>query len=151
MQRTLNMSFLSIFNPIASVVDDLTLSEEERKKLEIELERVKTEGQNHIIDAYSKVSEAEAKITTASLKLREAEIKSDGWLTRNIRPALWFLFSLPILWNYVVLPMLLIFVPSFYKDEIIPLPPEFWTLYQGFAGIYTGGRTLEKITQYIKK
>ena len=145
------MSFLSIFNPIAKVIDDFTLSPEEKLKLELELEKVKTDANNHIIEAYSKISEAEASIQSQSLKLRVAEINSPSWLTRNIRPMLWLIFSLPLLYNYVVIPMIFDHVKDFYNYDAVELPGEFWDLYKIFSGGYIGSRGFEKIVSSIRK
>ena len=146
------MSFLDIFNPIAKVIDDFTLSEEEKLKLEIELKKVEVTSENKILEVYGQVSKAEAQIASQSLKLRQAEINSPSWLTRNIRPILWLIFSLPLVVNYVMYPLIFNFSDSLWQSfDQIKLPPEFWDLYKIFSGGYIGSRGLEKIVGGFRK
>jgi hypothetical protein len=70
-----------------------------------------------------------------------AEPEGQGWMQRNWRPSLMFVFMAILVYQYLVGPILTAFglgVPPVY------LPPEFWTLMTIGVSGYIGLRSVEK-------
>ncbi len=126
------LNFLSgIIKPITDLIDNLSTSDEERGKLEIELTRI----ENLFLQ---KALEYEAKLLDAQGRIVEAEAKGQSWLQRNWRPV-------------TMLTFLILVVCDSFGWLAFRLSAEAWTLLQIGLGGYVVGRTGEKIVEKISK
>ncbi len=126
------LNFLSgIVKPITELIDNLSTSDEERGKLEIELTRI----ENLFLQ---KALEYEAKLLDAQGRIIEAEAKGQSWLQRNWRPV-------------TMLTFLILVVCDSFGWLAFRLSAEAWTLLQIGLGGYVVGRTGEKIVEKIRK
>ena len=144
------MSLLSFFQPITNLLDELITSDEERGKIQIELNKLQSSVDKEFIKLTGKSIDAETKIREADYRLREAELKSDSKLVKNWRPFLMIILSLPMIFNWVIYPMMLQFT-DVYSIAEIELPEQYWSFMQLFYGVYGGGRTIEKVAKHIYK
>jgi len=120
-----------IFNPVAKVIDDLTLSPEEKMKLEIKMAATQNAAMSKMLDYDRRLLDAQTSVIKIEAK--------GNWLQKSWRPitmltmlALVILQSLGLLSN--------------------PLPEWFGTLFQIGLGGYVIGRSAEKIApSYFKK
>lgn len=106
-----------------------------------EQERAKAE----MLTAMNKANQAE---WAAKSEVVVAEVKGESWMQRNWRPLLMMVFIALIINNYILVPYLVAFgVPV----NMLPLPPEMWTLLTVGVGGYIVGRSGEKIYKSINE
>jgi hypothetical protein len=120
-----------IVKPITDLIDNLSTSDEERGKLQIELTRIENEF-------LGKALEYEAKLIDSQGRIVEAEAKGQSWLQRNWRPI-------------TMLTFLILVVCDSFGWLAFRLSNEAWTLLQIGLGGYVVGRTGEKIVDKIRK
>ena len=125
----------ALFEPLARVIDDLTLSREEKERLKLETLSTQIGMATQVLDYESKLIEAQASVIKA-----EAEGKS--WLQRNWRPILMLTITFIVANNYVIAPYL---DAMFGWKLMLELPNELWTLMTVGVGGYIAGRSGEKI------
>ena len=117
-----------IFRPLANVVDEIHVSDEERGQLRNQLAGIQAGVQTKMIDL-------EAKRLDAMSKVQVAEAGSKHTITAIWRPVSSLMF------------VLVITLGAFH---IIEKPDkEFYDLAKLFLGTYAGGRSLEKIGSAI--
>ncbi len=126
------LDFLSgVVRPIADLIDNLSTSDEERGKLQIELTKI----ENKFL---GKALEYESKLLNSQSRVVEAEAKGQSWLQRNWRPI-------------TMLTFLILVVCDSFGILAFRLSNEAWTLLQIGLGGYVVGRTGEKIVEKIRK
>jgi hypothetical protein len=126
------LDFLSgAVKPITDLIDNLSTSDEERGKLQIELTRIENEF-------LGKALEYEAKLLDTQGRVVEAEAKGQSWLQRNWRPI-------------TMLTFLVLVVCDSFGILKFRLNNEAWLLLQIGLGGYVVGRTGEKIVEKIRK
>jgi hypothetical protein len=76
----------SIFKPLTDLIDDLTLSPEEKANIKKEMWLANTQ-------LYSQVLEYEKATLEARAKIVQAEAQSESWLTANWRPLIMVFFA----------------------------------------------------------
>ena len=76
----------NIFKPVADLIDDLTLSPEEKARIEADIKTAQ-------IKAQLKMLEYEQKLTENKTQIILAEAKGESWLQRNWRPLLMVIFA----------------------------------------------------------
>lgn len=127
------MSFITkitgMFDPIASMVDELHTSEEERLAIKQKL----FEGQSALA---SQALVYEARLIEAQAKVVTAEAQGASWLQRNWRPI-------------TMLTFLVLVVADTFGYTAFRLAPEAWTLLQIGLGGYVVGRSAEKIVPKV--
>ena len=125
------LDFLSgVVRPIADLIDNLSTSDEERGKLQIELTKI----ENKFL---GKALEYESKLLNSQSRVVEAEAKGQSWLQRNWRPI-------------TMLTFLILVVCDSFGILAFRLSNEAWVLLQIGLGGYVVGRTGEKIVEKIK-
>ena len=117
--------------PVASLIDNLHTSEEERLKIKQSLFEMQS-----LMAA--KVMEYEAKILEAKAKIITAEATGQSWLQRNWRPI-------------TMLTFLGLVVADSFGLLTFRLAAEAWTLLQIGLGGYVVGRSAEKIVPQVAK
>lgn len=118
----------NIFNPVAKIVDEIHVSDEERMTLRNELARIQK-------DAMTKFGELEQARLNALAKVQVAEANSKHWLQGNWRP----ITSITL--------VTLIVLGSF---GIVTLNQEIYKLAEIFLGAYTASRGIEKVSAALK-
>ncbi len=114
-----------IFKPVADLVDDLTLSKEEKEQF-----RLAQLQQQYAIT--QKMMEYESTVLKAQQDVLVTEAKSDSWLTKNWRPI-------------TMLTFLVLIVADQTGLLAFRLAEQAWTLLQLGIGGYVVGRSAEKV------
>jgi hypothetical protein len=129
------MNFFSfigqIFEPAAKLIDAVHTSTEEKLKLKNTLETIQNE-------MHSKMLEYETQLLKSKTDIITAEAGGQSWLQRSWRPI-------------TMLTFLALVVFDSFGWLANPLAVEAWTLLQIGLGGYVTGRSLEKITDKVKK
>lgn len=122
-----------VFKPIVDLIDDLTLSPEEKAKLNYEVFKAHSEVFLKALDFEKAALEAQSRIV-------EAEAKSEHWLTSSWRPIVMLTFAGLIVARWFG-----------YSAPNIPLEIEtqLWTLLQIGLGGYVAGRSVEKVAEAV--
>jgi hypothetical protein len=95
-----------------------------------------------------------ASVEKAAADIILAEAKSDSWLASSWRPLLMMVITAIVAWNFLVAPLIELFVMLATGDQIplqIDLPGELWTLLTVGVGGYTVGRSAEKVANNLGK
>ena len=121
----------NVINPISSILDKLTTTDEERLKAQIELKRIENEITTKYLELEKELVKAQSQIITA-------EAEGSSWLQRNWRPI--------TMLSFLILVILDSFGLLAYR-----LSEESWTLLQIGLGGYILGRSLEKTVREYKK
>lgn len=122
----------SVFGKALDIVDDMVPDKDLAAKLKVALQqRVMEIASNEFIT----LLEGQTKIVLAEA--------GGGWLQRNWRPLLMATFGLIIANNYIVFPILEVFLPG--KEVMMEIPPNMWGLLKIGLGGYIVGRSAEKI------
>ena len=117
--------------PVASLIDNVHTSEEERLKIKQSLFEMQSLMAAQVMDYEAKILEAKAKIITA-------EATGQSWLQRNWRPI-------------TMLTFLGLVVADSFGLLAFRLAAEAWTLLQIGLGGYVVGRSAEKIVPQVTK
>lgn len=129
-------SVSSVVDSVGTAIDKLVTSDAERLQLRNELERIKIEAQNQKDSIDLKYEE---EIT----KRHQSDMTSDSWLSKNIRP---------LTLIFILIMYSLLSISSGFDFEVtesyVQLLGQWGMLIMSF---YFGGRTIEKITQVVKK
>ena len=118
----------SLFEPATKLIDKVSTTDQERLELRNELAKVEA----HVTEKMLEVAKLQLEAET---RIKEAELKSENWLVQSWRP-----FTSVILIGAVI----------YHSYAKIPMPPEMMNLVEVFLGVYSGGRTLEKIANSVK-
>lgn len=119
----------SIFKPITDVIEHLTVSGDEKAKIQQTI----IEGQ---INAASSIMDYEKQLLTSQADIIKAEAGGQSWLQRSWRPI-------------TMLTFLVLVVADALGTLPFRLASQAWTLIQLGLGGYVGGRSLEKIAPAI--
>lgn len=124
-----------VVGKIGEAVDRLVTSDEERLKLANELKQIE-------IGAMLKKEEIDLQYEQELTKRLQADMTSDSWLSKNIRP---------LTLIFILVMYSLLSVSSGFKFEVtesyVQLLGQWGMLIMSF---YFGGRTLEKMTTVVK-
>ncbi len=119
----------SIIKPVASIIDSLHTSDEEKSILQNELTKIENSFAVHVIDYESKIAEMQANVIMS-------EAKGESWLQRNWRPI-------------TMLTFLTLIVLHYCGVLAFEIADQMWVLLQFGIGGYVGGRSVEKIAKLI--
>ena len=114
-----------LFNTIEKAVPDRDLQEKLKAQLQTELLQSHTQE----LQAASRIIEAEAKA---------------GWFASSWRPLLMYVLIFILVWNYVIGPIIKIFMGTIITFE---LPGDVWTLLNVGLGGYVIGRSAESVAR----
>ena len=117
--------------PVASLIDNVHTSEEERLKIKQSLFEMQSLMAAQVMEYEAKILEAKAQIITA-------EATGQSWLQRNWRPI-------------TMLTFLGLVVADSFGLLTFRLASEAWTLLQIGLGGYVVGRSAEKIVPQVTK
>lgn len=124
------LSFIAnIFQPVASLVDDLHTSDEEKLKLTLKMKAMENEIAIRVLDY-------EKQLLASRSSIVQAEATGASWLQRNWRPI-------------TMITMLVLVVLQALGLTPHELPEWFGTLFQIGLGGYVIGRSAEKIVPKI--
>jgi hypothetical protein len=128
MFTTILTAITGLFKPATEFVDKISTTDQERLQLRNELAKIEAGVTEQLIGVAKLQIEAE-------IKIKEAELNSGNWLVQSWRPL-----------TSVTLVGLMIY----HAYSGVDMPPQLVELSQIFLGVYSGGRTLEKIADSIK-
>ena len=131
----------SIFKPAATLIDNLTTTNEEKISLKNKFEQIQNELSVNIMTFVENIVKEKSAII-------QSEIKSDSFLAKNWRPAIMVMFGLIVFNNYLLYPYMKLFWSS---APLLVLPPELWQLLKIGLGGYVVGRSVEKVVDKFKK
>ena len=114
-----------LFNTIEKAVPDKDLQEKLKAQLQTQLLQSHTQE----LQAASRIIEAEAKA---------------GWFASSWRPLLMYVLIFILVWNYVIGPVIKIFLGAVIPFE---LPGDVWTLLNVGLGGYVVGRSAESVAR----
>ena len=124
-----------VVGKVGEAVDRLVTSDEEKLKLANELKQIE-------IGAMLKKEEIDLQYEQELTKRLQADMTSDSWLSKNIRP---------LTLIFILVMYSLLSISSGFKFEVtesyVQLLGQWGMLIMSF---YFGGRTLEKITTVVK-
>lgn len=123
-----------LLKPVADIVDDLTLSKEEKEEMKLKFTALLQDYDKELVKQRGSIITAEAK--------------SEHWLTANWRPMLMTIFGLIVANNYIIYPYL---QWMFGDGVMLELPPQMWDLLKIGVGGYIVGRSAEKGIKAFKK
>lgn len=119
----------SLFEPVATLVDELHYSGEEKGQIDIK----KSELRNKLAEIESKVAtrtlELQSQIIEANSKIAVSEQEHGNWLSKSWRP-------MCSLGSFLMLVLMGI--------GKVPMNDFLATIFGSFLGIYTGARSWEK-------
>jgi len=118
-----------IFKPITDIVDHLTMSGDDKAKLQ----QMALQAQ---INAASAVTNYEQQLLTSQGDIIKAEANGGSWLQRSWRPI-------------TMLTFLALVVADSFGWLKNPLAPQAWSLLQIGLGGYVIGRSCEKVAPHI--
>ena len=114
-----------LFNPLASIIDSMTTSDDEKFKVKKELSKIQS-------DISIKLLDYEKQMVIAKSSVVQSEVSGQSWLQRNWRPI-------------TMLTFLVLVVLDSFGLLAFRLAPEAWTLLQIGIGGYVIGRSAEKV------
>ena len=114
-----------LFNTIEKAVPDKDLQA-----------KLKADLQTQLLQSHTQELQAAAKIV-------EAEAKA-GWFASSWRPLLMYVLIFILVWNYVIGPVIKIFLGAVITFE---LPGDVWTLLNVGLGGYVIGRSAESVAR----
>ena len=124
-----------VIGKVGEAVDRLVTSDEEKLKLANELKQIE-------ITAMLKKEELDLQYEQELTKRLQADMTSDSWLSKNIRP---------LTLIFILVMYSLLSISSGFKFEVtesyVQLLGQWGMLIMSF---YFGGRTLEKMTSVVK-
>lgn len=129
-------------------LDKLFTSDEERLEAQSKLKAMEVEIEKSMNDHMNKVVDAQKSIL-------EKELTQGSWLSKNWRPILMLVFTLMIVFNFLLVPGIELFRTmfdfNFWIPQVQEIPAKVWTLLQIGLGGYILGRSGEKIADKLKK
>lgn len=132
-------SIAGLFKPVATLVDDLHTSDEERLVLRNAFAKLQAGIIDKVIGFAEKLLEAQKAIILAEMQ--------GSWLSQNWRPILMLMIISMIFNNYVIVPYM---NAAFNWSVSVVLPDKLFNLLTAGVGGYVGGRSIEKIVKTIK-
>ena len=125
----------NLIGQIGKVIDDLTLSGEEKLKLKMQLQELLQKRDSEIEQTIRKELETRERIMVA-------ELQQGDKFTKRARPSIIYFGLFVIFYNYCLVPT----IQTIWHTVVAPftLPPEFWLAWGGVVGVYAIGRSAEK-------
>lgn len=124
-----------VIDSVGTAIDKLVTSDEEKMQLKNELIKIELEAKN-------KADELNFKYEEEVTKRHQADMNSDNWLSKSIRP---------ITLMFILIMYSLLSIASGFEFEVtesyVELLGQWGMLIMSF---YFGGRTVEKVSQIVK-
>lgn len=120
----------TLFKPATDLIDDLTLSKEEKAELDARILETR-------VNTALKFMEYEQQLLESKTSIVVAEAQGGSWLQRSWRPI-------------TMLTFLALVVGDSFGLLATELAPEAWTLLQIGLGGYVVGRSVEKSMPHLK-
>lgn len=120
----------TLFKPATDLIDDLTLSKEEKAELDARILETR-------VNTALKFMEYEQQLLESKTNIVVAEAQGGSWLQRSWRPI-------------TMLTFLALVVGDSFGLLATELAPEAWTLLQIGLGGYVVGRSVEKSMPHLK-
>jgi hypothetical protein len=132
-----DLGFLdSAFQTVRGLVDDVTTSDEEKKKALAKLEKVRNKARQDAREHIENITEQKKEVLLG-------EIEGESWLQRNWRPLLMLALTLILVNNFILAPYINALAGPEYSI-VLEFPSQFWNLLTVGVGGYIGARTYEK-------
>jgi uncharacterized protein YacL len=139
---------VNVISTVGKVIDDLVTSDEEIALTDIQKAKIKAaynvKMQELMTQLDIKAAEHEENMESELTQRLKLDMKSDSWLSKNIRPMTLIFMTLVV----SMLAFLTIFNKNFTPDQIKTIEawiPFFQTIMLTIYGFYFGSRGLEKI------
>ncbi|MCH9852899.1 MAG: holin family protein [Alphaproteobacteria bacterium] len=89
------------------------------------------------------LSQSKADIIKGQLAINENDAIGKSWIQRNWRPLFMMTVVMMIIFNYLILPI----IDMIISREIYPIeiPDQLWQAFMVGFGVYSAGRTIEKV------
>lgn len=130
------LELANIFGPL---IDKLIPDKAKADAARVEMQRALNEIQVKELEHDASVKQSQAQIIVA-------EAQSESKAARNWRPHLMYLIMLILGYNYLIAPVLgTVFNAFGLQMQIVPIPPDMWTLLTIGVGGYIVGRSGERI------
>lgn len=129
-----------IVQDLRDLADEFFTTDEERQQFELKMEYLVQKRLSEVEQTVRMEMDARSKIIIA-------EMQQGDKFTKRARPSLIYFGLFIIFWNYCLVPSSFILFGSSPANELqlFELPIEFWAAWGGVVGIWSGGRTLERI------
>lgn len=140
-----------IVKPIASLIDKLHTSDDERGRLRNALAETEANVARKILDYQAKVLELEAEVTRAQTQAIVAEAQGESWLQRTWRPGMMVLFGIVVANNLVLAPYVKILSGVDLSLAITAgaVPDKVWSIIELGIGGYIASRGVEKVARTL--
>lgn len=124
---------------VVNLVDDLTLSKEEKQQFKLQLQSQLMQQEKLIEDTYRQE-------LTSRTDIIKAEMAQGDNYTKRARPTIIYAGLLFICIVYVIVPVLA-YISGTPQAEMptIELPDQFWWAWGTVVGVYGAGRSAEKL------
>jgi hypothetical protein len=139
---------VNVISTVGKVIDDLVTSDEEIALTEIQKAKIKAaynvKLQELMVDLDKQAAKHEENMESELTSRLKLDMKSDSWLSKNIRPMTLIFMTLSV----SILAFFTIFKSGFSTDQIKTIEawiPFFQTIMLTIYGFYFGSRGLEKI------
>ncbi len=139
---------VNVISSVGKVIDDLVTSDEEIALTDIQKAKIKAaynvKMQELMTELDRQAAEHEAKMEGELTERLRLDMKSDSWMSKNIRPMTLIFMTLVV----SVLAFTTIFNKSFSTEQLETIKswiPFFQTIMLTIYGFYFGSRGLEKI------
>lgn len=131
------MNFLSLIPLFSTLIDRIFPDKEKADEAKILM-------QKEINAAAAAQAESEAKIIESKSKVIVSEASSLSYAARNWRPHLMYSIMLIVVYEWIMSPLL----RAFGLDvQVVPVPPEMWTLLTVGVGGYIGKDMADNYTK----
>ncbi|MFY0686245.1 MAG: hypothetical protein JXQ90_03720 [Cyclobacteriaceae bacterium] len=151
--KWLKQLFSGRLDTVTDLVDDLTLTKEEKQQFKLKLQSQLMQQQQIIEESYQTALTSRADII-------KAELTQGDPFTKRARPMIIYAGLLFIAIVYVIVPVIYVIkngqIPGAGADMfLIKLPEQFWWAWGTVVGVYGAGRSAEKLgtanrlTQFI--
>ena len=130
----------NIMKDLRDLADEFFTSDEERQAFELKMEYLVQKRLSEVEQTVRMEMDARSKIIIA-------EMQQGDKFTKRARPSLIYFGLFIIFWNYCLVPssFFLFGASPTTELQLFELPIEFWAAWGGVVGIWSGGRTLERI------
>ena len=125
---TILTAISGLFGPATKLIDKVSTTEQERLELRNELAKIEAHVSEKVLEVAKLQFESE-------MKIKEAELKSENWLVQSWRP----LTSIVLVGSII-----------YHAYSGKPMPDAMTNLVELYLGVYSGGRTLEKVASSLK-
>ncbi len=137
LNKLLGSEASSIVESVSNVVDEFTLSKEEKQEFKLKMQEKLLEFDRLAAESYQQEVSARADII-------KAEMAQGDNFTKRARPAIIYVGLLFIFIVNVAIPIVGFFTQNVEDLTKIQLPEEFWWAWGTVVGVYGAGRSIEK-------